>query len=165
MLNQIVIVSKNNVIGCNNNLVFDIKEDLKRFKEITLNKTVIMGRKTFESMPFVLPKRHSVILTNDKNYTVPDCKEKITISNNFEETINYYKNLEEEVFIIGGGSIYEKSISYCDKLYLTVVDKEIDGDTFFPEIDDSFYVDSASEPIYSDTENCTFQYITYNKKH
>lgn len=164
MLSIIVNVSKNNVIGCANGMVFDIKEDLKRFRQITLGKTVIMGRKTFESLPFILPKRHSVILTQNRDYKIPDTEENVTIIYDFDEIITHYKNLDEEVFIIGGGTLYKETILYCDKLYVTHVDKEALGDTYFPPISDDFVVDYMSEDIYSESEKCYYKYINYKRK-
>lgn len=164
MLSIIVNVSKNNVIGCDNDMIFDIKEDLKRFREITLKKTVIMGRKTFESLPFVLPKRHSVVLTHNRDYKIPDTKEEVTLIYDFNEIITYYKDLEEEVFIIGGGNLYRDTIDYCDRLYVTHVDKEAVGDTYFPIISNDFIIDYTSDVFYSETENCNYKYVNYKRK-
>lgn len=163
MLSIIVNVSKNNVIGSDNELVCRIKEDMKRFKELTTGKTVLMGRKTFESLPFALPNRTNVIITTDKNYNVPDTKETVVVKNNLDEAIKYYKDLDEEVFIIGGGSIYEKTINDCQNLYITYVDKEVKGDTFFPPIPQDFHIDYKSDDFFSDTQQCNFCYINYKK--
>lgn len=164
MISSIVIVSKNNVIGCENDLVFDIKEDLKRFKEITQNHTIIMGRKTFDSLPFVLPNRHHIILTNNKNYISPESKEKITVINDINEIISMYANSEEEVFLIGGGVIFELLMPYINKHYITHVDKEAIGDTFYPKMDYSqFTIVNKSDILYSQSEQCDYYYIDYVK--
>lgn len=165
MLSSIVIVSKNNVIGCNGNLVFNIKEDLKRFKELTTNHKVIMGRKTFESLPFVLPNRHSIILTSNKNYSIKETNEKVSIIHDINEIINNYSDCEEEVFLVGGGTLYSNLMDYTSKLYITNVDKEVEGDTFFPDIDlNKFKFLNQSEKLFSETEQCNYSYIEYTKK-
>lgn len=167
MLASIVIISKNNVIGCENDLVFNIPEDLKRFKEITSSGSgiMVMGRKTFESLPGVLPNREHIIITNNADYEVPKSKEKVEVITNIDEVINRYANTEDEVFLIGGGQIFEKLMPYVKKHYITYVDKDAVGDTFYPEIDTNLYIeDYRSENIYSQTENCTYQYVNYIKK-
>lgn len=165
MLSSIVIVAKNNVIGCENGLVFNIKEDLKRFKEITSGKTVILGRKTFESLPFVLPNRHHIILTHNENYKTKPSKEKIDIVTNIDDIIKEYAKSEQEVFVIGGGAIYNKLMPYTKKLYITYVDKDAIGDTLFPEINENeFELIRKSEDMFSQTEKCTFHYSDYLRK-
>ncbi len=166
MLASVVVISKNNVIGCENNLVFNIPEDLKRFKKVTSSGSgiMIMGRKTFESLPGILPNRHHIVLTTNSNYDVAN-SDKVSIITNIDEIIKKYADSEEEVFIIGGGQIYNKLMPYTNKLYITLVDKEVEGDTFFPELNYSeFDVVYQSEDIYSETENCTYKYIDYLKK-
>ena len=103
MLSIIVAVAENNIIGGDNKLLWHIPEDLKRFKEITSGNTIVMGRKTFESLPGVLPNRKHVIITRDKNYTVDN--ENVEVIHSLSEVINKYKNSHETAFIIGGGEI------------------------------------------------------------
>ncbi len=165
MLASVVIVAKNNVIGCENGLVFDIKEDLKHFKNITSGGTVVMGRKTFEALPFVLPNRHHVIITTNKDYKVPESKEQIDVITDINEVIEKYANCEEEVYLIGGGMIYEKLMPHTKKHYITHVNKEAIGDTFFPVIDmDKYDIINQSEEMYSEKEDCTFYYCDYLMK-
>lgn len=134
MLSISVAISENNIIGGDNTLLWRIPEDLGRFKENTMNHTIIMGRKTFESLPKVLPGRHHVILTRDKTYAV-DSKD-VTIVHSLEEILGNYNNIEEEVFIIGGGELYNLTFPYCKKIYLTKIKKCFEnGDTYFPDID------------------------------
>lgn len=162
MLCSIVIVSKNNIIGCDNGLVFDIKEDLKRFKEITSGKTVILGRKTFESLPFVLPNRHHIILTHNENYKAPKSKEQIDVVTDINYVIEKYCNSDEDVFIIGGGNIYEKLFPYTKKLYITHVNKDVIGDTIFPNIkENEFKLINKSDIMFSEVEKCNFYYADY----
>ena len=132
MLSIIVAVAKNNVIGKDNRLLWNLPGDLKRFKDITTGKSIIMGRKTFESLPFILPNRQHIVLTRDKNFVIED--DNVVIVNSIEE-LQSRLDKEKENFVIGGGEIYKLLLPYCDKLYLTLIDREFDGDTIFPNID------------------------------
>lgn len=127
----IAAVSKNNVIGRDGKLPWHISEDLKRFKRLTSGHVIIMGRKTFESIGRPLPNRTNIIITRDKNFT----PEEVVVTHSVEEALDIGREKEErgEVFIIGGGQIYTQSMRYADKLYLTVVEEEIEGDTYFPD--------------------------------
>ena len=142
MISLIAAVDKNNAIGKDNKLLFHIKEDLLFFKETTINHTIIMGRKTFESLPGVLPLRKHIILTRDKNYKVNDPHVKIKSS--LKSILEDLKDKDEEVFIIGGGEIFEQVMEsgIVDKIYLTKINKSAeDADTFFPQIpNDKFKV-------------------------
>lgn len=135
---MIVCVSKNNVIGNNNKLIFNIKDDLKQFKAKTLNKYIIMGRKTFESLPNVLPNRKHIILTKNKNYRVDNPN--VYIVHELNEIFDLIQN--EEAFVIGGGEIYKLMLPYTKTLYLSYVDKYAKGDTYFPELNNWIKVDS-----------------------
>lgn len=163
MLSIIVAIGENNIIGGDNKLLWHISEDLKRFKEITLNKTIIMGRKTFESLPGILPNRHHVILTRDMNYKVDS--ENVTILHNLEDILNKYENSEEEAFIIGGGELYKLTLPHCKKFFLTKVKKNFTGDTFFPEIDYSKWkiVYTSGEQINS-KDGLAYEFINLEKK-
>lgn len=130
MISIIVAKTIKNYIGKDNKLLFHISEDLKRFKEITNGHKIIMGRKTFESLPKVLDNREHIIITRDKDYKVNS--NKIEISNNIEEIVEKYQNSNEEVFVIGGGEIYNQLLPYTNKLYLTIIESDIEGDTKFP---------------------------------
>ena len=142
MISLIAAVDKNNAMGKDNKLLFHIKEDLLFFKETTINHTIIMGRKTFESLPGVLPLRKHIILTRDKNYKVNDPQVKIESS--LKSILEDLKDKDEEVFIIGGGEIFEQVMEsgLVDKIYLTIINKSVeDADTFFPQIpNDKFKV-------------------------
>ena len=158
MLSIIVAISKNNVIGNDNKLIWHISEDLKRFKEITSGKTILMGRKTFESLPGILPNRKHIILTRDNNFTVDS--NAVEIIHNFDELLNMYSKSEEEVFIIGGGEIYKQLLPHASKLYLTKINKDFNGDTHFPEINyEDFKVDHKSEIILDEKSNLEYQFI------
>lgn len=121
------IASGNRALGKDNELIYKIPEDLKRFKSITSGHTVIMGRKTFESIGHALPNRNNIVITRDSNYIAPGCQ----IVSSLEEALQQAQ--DEEVFIIGGGQIYQEVINKANKLYLTIVEGNPEADTFFPE--------------------------------
>ncbi|MBY6839030.1 dihydrofolate reductase [Clostridium botulinum] len=162
MLSIIVAIAKNNVIGNDNKLIWHISEDLKRFKEITSGKTIVMGRKTFESLPGVLPNRKHIILTRDKNFKVNS--ECVEIIYDFDELLNKYKNSDTEVFIIGGGEIYKQLLPHTNKLYLTKINKDFDGDTYFPQINyDDFKVDYKSDIITDEKIKLEYNFINLSR--
>ena len=128
LISIIVAVAKNGVIGKDNQLLWRLPDDLKRFKQLTLGHPMIMGRKTFESIGKPLPGRTSIVITNQKDFSV----EGILVAHSLDEALNIARGLEEkEAFIIGGGEIYKQALPLTDHLYVTEVDLVIDGDTFF----------------------------------
>lgn len=133
-INIIVSASENWVIGKNNKLLWKLSSDLKRFKDITSRHPVIMGQKTFESLPNgALPNRMNIVLTDNKDFTAPN----ITLSYNIFEALERAKleyGKDCEVFIIGGGMVYKNFLEYADTIYLTTVHTIIDGDTYFLEL-------------------------------
>ncbi|HRQ29392.1 MAG TPA: dihydrofolate reductase [Saprospiraceae bacterium] len=132
IISAIVAVSKNNVIGKDNKMPWHLPADLAYFKKTTLGHPVILGRKNFDSIGKPLPGRTNIIVTRDRSFACTNC----TVVHSLEEALLYgFQNKEDEVFIIGGGTIYEQSMDLWDKLYLTEIDTEMDGDVFFPEID------------------------------
>ena len=163
MLSIIVAIAENNIIGGDNKLLWHIPEDLKRFKAITSGNTIIMGRKTFESLPGVLPNRKHVIITRDENYSVDN--ENVEVIHSLSEVINKYKNSSEPAFIIGGGEIYKQLIPNVDNLLLTKVFKSFDGDTSFPQIDlNEFAVDFESEILTCEKNGLQYQFIDLVRK-
>ena len=162
MISLIVAIAQNNVIGGDNKLLWHISDDLKRFKKITSGNTIVMGRKTFESLPEVLPNRKHIILTRDKNYTVDNPY--VEVIHNINDIINNFKNSPVEVFIIGGGEIYNQFINYADKIYLTKVFKNFEGDTTFPEIDyNNWNITFDSEIFTDEKSNINYQFINLEK--
>lgn len=162
MISLIVAIAQNNVIGGDNKLLWHISDDLKRFKKITSGNTIVMGRKTFESLPEVLPNRKHIILTRDKNYTVDNPS--VEVIHNINDIINNFKNSPVEVFIIGGGEIYNQFINYADKIYLTKVFKNFEGDTTFPEIDyNNWNITFESEIFTDEKSNINYQFINLEK--
>lgn len=130
IISLIAAIGNNRELGKDNRLLWSIPEDLKRFKELTLNHPVIMGRKTFQSIGKPLPNRTNIIVTHEINYQVKEC----FITHSLEEAIKLAKAKDnDEIFIIGGGQIYQQAINIADKLYLTLIDGAFDADTFFPD--------------------------------
>jgi dihydrofolate reductase len=130
-LSIIAILSDNNVIGRNNSLPFRQSTDLKRFKSLTMGHNLLMGRKTYESLEAPLPGRTIIVITHDRDFR-PDG---ILTAPSIERAIDL-ASLDDEPFIAGGGKIFEQSIHRADRMYLTRVHAEIEGDAFFPEFDD-----------------------------
>ena len=126
----IVAKSSNNVIGNEGNLPWHIPEDLKNFKSLTMGKPMIMGRSTFESIGKALPGRKNIVMTRDKKYQAND----ISVAHNLEEALIMCDGARE-IMIIGGGEIYKLFFGMVNRIYLTNVEKHIDGDVFFPDID------------------------------
>ncbi len=161
MLSIIVAVAKNNVIGKDNQLIWHLPEDLKRFKRLTTGHTIIMGRRTFESLGRVLPNRKHVILCNDKQINIDD--ENVEILPDIS-LLDKYKDSPEENFIIGGATIYRLLMPMADKMYVTHIDKDFDGDVYFPQIDEKEWkvVDEEEGP--DDGKNTfKYKYVTYER--
>jgi dihydrofolate reductase len=129
MISIIVAVAEGGVIGGGGDLLWHISEDLRRFKQITSGHTVIMGRKTYDSIGRPLPKRRNIVITRNGEWSAEGCER----AESLEQAVAMCAG-EEEVFIIGGGEIYRQSMALADKLYLTQVNKPYEGDTYFPEI-------------------------------
>lgn len=127
MVSIIAAIGKNRVLGKGNELLWRIPDDLKRFKELTTGHAIIMGSKTYESIGKPLPNRTNIILTRNYNYDAPGA----VIVNSMEEALEAAG--EGEVFVIGGGQIYSLALPFTDKLYLTLIDDEKEGDAFFPD--------------------------------
>ena len=156
----IAAVSENNVLGKNNKLIWHIPDDLKRFKKLTLGHSVIMGRKTFESIARPLPQRKNIILTRNKNYKAKGA----VIAHNVKEALNFCEN-DNQPFIIGGGEIYKLFMSISNKIELTRIHKSYDGDAFFPEIlEEKWKLVNSKKNNLSDTKVINFSYLTYLKK-
>lgn len=161
MLSLIVAKAKNNVIGKDNQLIWHLPEDLKRFKRLTTGHTIIMGRKTFESLGRVLPNRHHVVLCNDANMKIDD--ENVEILEDISLLDKYIKD-EEEHFVIGGATMYRLLMPYCTKMYITEINQEFDGDVSFPEINMSEWKVTEREKGLKDEKNpFDYEYVTYEK--
>jgi dihydrofolate reductase len=159
ILSIIAAVGKNNELGKDNKLLWHISDDLKRFKKLTMGHTMIMGRKTFESIGKALPGRKTVIISRNLDYKIEGCE---TFSN-IEDAINAHKN-EKEIFVTGGGEIYKQMLEKSDKIYLTKVHVKMDADTFFPEIDEKKWKIESKESFQKGGKNeFDFDFINFSK--
>lgn len=137
IISAIVAMSQNCVIGKDNKIPWHLPADLKYFKRTTINHHIILGRKCYESIGRPLPKRTNIIITRNKAFEAEGC----VIVNSIEAALEYSRNQDQsEVFIVGGGQIYEQSMELWDRLYLTEVETEVDGDIYFPKIDDKQWI-------------------------
>lgn len=135
MTTIVVAMGKNNEIGSDNQLLWHLPKDLKHFKEITSGHPVIMGRKTYESIGKPLPNRTNIVVSRKKDWF----KEGILIVGSIKEAVKFAKKIDEEIFIIGGGTIYDQTMEIVDKLEVTLVKANLEADTFFPEIDSKIW--------------------------
>lgn len=161
MLSIIVATAQNNAIGKDNDLLWRIPGDLKRFKQITEGHTIIMGRKTFLSLPKVLTNRHHVILTRDRNFKLNDPN--VEVVHSLQDVLEKHKTSNDEAFIIGGGEIYSAFLPHSKKLYLTKVYKDFDADTFFPDLDESDWTITYQSNLIEEN-NLSFKFINLYKK-
>jgi dihydrofolate reductase len=163
MISIIAAISKNNVLGKENKLLWHLPKDFKFFKETTFGHPIIMGRKTFESLPKALPGRTNIIITGDRGYK----KESAVVTHSLEDAIKVALTENKEVFICGGGQIYKGALEkkLVDKIYLTEIEQEFDGDAFFPTFDKSNWEISKKECHTKDEKhNFDFCFVEYVKK-
>lgn len=157
MIKIIVAASKNGVIGNNNSLIWKLPNDLKRFKEITTGNTVVMGRKTYESIGRPLPNRRNIIITKKIDYNIDDCE----VVNSLEEALMLCNN---DCFIIGGGEIYKQILPITDIIYLTRIDEDFEGDTYFPELNKDEWFETLNESFEPDDKNKhNYSFIKYER--
>ena len=160
-LTLIVAVSENNVIGKDNDLIWRLRNDLKRFKALTSGHCIIMGRKTFESFPKPLPNRTHIVITRQLNYKVP---EGVKVVNSLEAAIEASKE-DPYPYVIGGGEIYKQGLGFVDLIELTKVHHNFEGDTFFPEIDVKIWEEINC--VYNEKDDLhkyPFSFITYKRR-
>jgi len=154
MINIIVAMDKNRVIGKDNKLLWRQSADLKRFKALTTDKTVVMGRKTYDSIGRPLPNRRNIVITR-QDIEIPGCE----VVHSLEEAIS----LNDEIFILGGGEIYKKSIILADRIFLTRIFANLEGDTYFPEIGDEFKIDSEEFHKSDEKNQYDYSFINFRK--
>ena len=155
-------VAKNNVIGKDNELVWKLPDDFKRFKALTSNHYILMGRKSFESLDGLLPNRTHIIITRNKDYSVPDGH---YVFHSLEEGLDFCKTKNvDHLYVIGGGEIYKEALPYADEMQLTEVDASPNGDSFFPEFDqlDWTVVFKESHPA-DERHKYSFTYVDYER--
>ena len=159
MLSLIVAKAKNDIIGKDNQLIWHIPEDLKRFKTLTSGHTIIMGRKTFESLGKVLPNRHHVILCNDVKMNIDN--ENVEILEDIS-MLDKYINDGEENFVIGGATMYKLLMPYCNKMYITEINQEFEGDVSFPKINmEEWKIESREKGLKDEKNPYEYEYVTY----
>lgn len=160
-LTLIVAASENDVIGKNNQLIWHLTDDLKRFKELTSGHHIIMGRKTFESFGKPLPNRTHIVITRQKNYQVPNG---VLVVSSLEQALDLAKN-DAQPFVIGGGEIYKEAMPYADRIELTRVHEKFNGDTYFPKIDTSIWKETNRTLHQKDDNHAfSFTFITYQRR-
>jgi dihydrofolate reductase len=160
IVSSVVAISENNAIGKDNKLLWYLPTDLKHFKQITNGQTIIMGRKTFDSMGKPLPNRRNIVITRN-----PDLKlDGAEVTNSVAEALSLCKT-EKEVFIIGGAEIYKQAMDQTNRIYLTKVHQRFDADAYFPELDMTKWVETAREEHQPDEKNnIAFTFLTLESK-
>ena len=160
MITIIAAISENNALGKDNQLIWHIHADLKRFKKVTSGHDVIMGRNTYESLGKPLPNRTNIIITRNKNYKAEGC----IIVHSLKEAI-YEASKDENPFILGGAQIYKEAIKIADKLDLTLVHDSFEADAFFPKIDQTIWQEESREDFLADEKNkYNYSFVTYTKR-
>lgn len=160
MISIIVAAAENNVIGGNNQLLWRLPNDMKWFKANTTGNTVIMGRKTYDSMGRALPNRRNIIISRNPDLKIEGCE----VVAGLDEALQLVAD-EREVFIIGGGEIYKQAWNKADKLYLTRVHTQKEGDTVIPEITANAWTEESRESHPADDKHpYAYSFIVYHKK-
>lgn len=160
MTTIVVAMGEKNEIGADNQLLWHLPKDLKHFKDLTSGHPIIMGRKTYESIGKALPNRTNIVISRKKNWF----EEGILIVGSIKEAVKFAKKIDDNVFIIGGGNVYEQTMEIADKLEVTLVKAELKADTFFPKIDPKVW--KLSEDIFhekDDKNQYDFSFQTYEK--
>ena len=162
MLSIIVAKAKNNIIGKDNQIIWNLPEDMKHFKDLTTGHVIIMGRKTFESLGRILPDRKHTVFTQNPDFKVHD--ENVQIVHSMLEIQEYIQD-ENENFVIGGAMIYNLLMPHVTKMYVTEIDKEFEGDSFFPRINPDIWKETSREKGNKDEESdIKYDFVTYEKK-
>lgn len=161
ILSAIVAMSENRIIGNQNKLPWHLPADLKHFKEITTGHFIIMGRKTFESIGKSLPNRTNIVLSRDANFHAPGCQ---TVCSIDEAIAQAEQANQKEIFIIGGAEIYRQLLPKIERLYLTIVHSQIEGDTSFPTLSTPEWIETSRERHESDEKNAfAYSFITMER--
>lgn len=156
MINIIAAIGENNELGFKNDLIWDLPEDLKFFKEKTNGKTIVMGRNTFISLGRMLPNRKHIVITH--SHDLPD---EVLVFDNLEDVLKYIEDIDD-VFIIGGASIYKQFLEYADNLYLTEIEDSKEADVYFPDFDKNNY---NKKILLKKKENgVNYKHVLYERK-
>ncbi len=154
----IVAMAKNHVIGANNQLPWHLSADLKRFKALTMGHHIIMGRKTFESIGRILPGRTILVISTNAEYRVSGAKTVPSLSAALSASAG-----DSEVFIVGGEQIYREALPIADRIYLTEIDKEFNGDRFFPPLTNDAWRAVGRETHEDSAEGLAYSFVTYDR--
>jgi len=156
-ISQIAAMARNRVIGRDNRLPWHMPDDLAWFFRITRGHHIIMGRRNYEANGRALPGRTNIVITRNRDYRAPDC----VVAHTVEEALDYARRRgEEEVFIVGGGEIYAATLSLTDRVYLTIIDTEVEGDTSYPVLDPQEWEEISRDPRKADDRN-PYNYTFY----
>lgn len=152
----------NQVIGNNNNLLWNIPSDLKRFKELTTNKTILMGRKTYESIGRTLPNRTNIVISSNKKLKLDNC---LVFNNIVGDAFSWCKNNNiDELFIIGGSQIYKSCLVFAEELFISFILGDYSGDSYFPYINPDWEIVSSEFCEKSDKDDCSHFFVKYKRK-
>jgi dihydrofolate reductase len=154
----IAAMANNRVIGKDNQMPWHLPEDLRHFKQVTMGKPVVMGRRTYESIGEPLPGRQNIVITRNSDMTIPGVTMVSSLSEAFDQA-----NVCDELMIIGGGQLYAEALPFADILYLTQISLDVDGDTYFPSWDDGQWVKSSDDSGIS-ANGLEFHFLKYVKK-
>lgn len=162
MISLLVAMDRNRLIGKDNDLPWKLPNDLKFFKEVSTGHTIIMGRRTYESMNAPLPNRENVVVTNKENLDAEGCK----VIHSLEPVFEWDKdNPDEEYIVIGGSVIFEQVLDRADRMYITWIDESFEGDTYFPEFDESKWKLTKKEKGKKDDKNpYDYYFCQYDRK-
>lgn len=157
-LTEIAAIGKNRELGKDNQLIWHFPQDLKFFKEQTKGHTIVMGRKTFESLPSMLPKRHHIVISKSG----AKFPEEVEVFSSIDAFVDAYQTKQEEIFVIGGATIYKQMLSLCHRLILTEINQSYDADVFFPEFDKKLYHKKILNDIMENGVH--YQHVEYRLK-
>ena len=160
MLSLIAAVARNRVIGKNNQLLWHLPEDMKHFREVTRGKPVIMGRKTWESLPEKfrpLPERHNIVVSRNLDYKAPGA----TLVSSLEDAIDLTRSADE-TFVIGGETLYRQALAQAHRLYLTEIDQNYEGDAFFPEVSPKNWIE-VSRQKGNESGELRYSFVEYRR--
>lgn len=158
MISLLVAYDLNRVIGIDNKMPWHIPEELKYFKKVTMGKAIVMGRKTFESIGRPLPGRLNIIVTRNKNYEAAG----VEVFHDLQTAVERGKEYSDEVVIIGGAEIFNLAMDSADRLYITIIRKAFEGDTFFPKHDDRWSLVSESEDNFTE-DGIPYSYLVFDR--
>jgi dihydrofolate reductase len=158
MISIIASVGKNNELGKDGKLIWNLPGDLKFFKKLTINHVIVMGRKTFESMGKALPNRYNIVISKELDNTMG-----VEVTDNFEDILDRFEKTEEDVYIIGGESLYNYFLPYASKIYLTEINDSKEADVYFPTFNkEEFNREELDEPV--EENGVEYRHVLYERK-